>query len=168
MISIGSSHVAEAPAVDASPLIFLGKTGHLDLLRLTAEEIVVPEPVASEIQRRGPQDITARALAQTPWLRVVPSPPIPTAIQSWDLGPGESAVLAWCLDSGSEAILDDLAARRCAAIFDIPLRGTLGLVLIAKQRGHIPRARPVLMTLRRAGMYLSDKVLDQALRRVGE
>ena len=35
---------------------------------------------------------------------------------SWDFGAGESAVLAWCLaHPGSEAIIDDLSARRCAA-----------------------------------------------------
>jgi len=85
------------------------------------------------------------------------------------LGPGESSVLAWAhAHSGSEAILDDLAARRCASAFGIPVRGTLGLALIAKQRGQIPSARRVLEQLRRGGMYLSDYVMDEALSRVGE
>jgi predicted nucleic acid-binding protein len=64
--------------------------------------------------------------------------------------------------------VDDLAARRCAATLGVPVRGTLGLVLIAKQRGEIPAARPVLEELRQAGMYLSDAVLNRALKRVGE
>jgi predicted nucleic acid-binding protein len=69
------------------------------------------------------------------------------------LGPGESSVLAWAqTHPGSEAILDDLAARRCAATFNIPLRGTLGLALI-KQRGRIPSARRALEQLLQAGMY---------------
>jgi len=69
---------------------------------------------------------------------------------------------------GAEAIIDDLSARRCAHTFGIPVRGTLGLVLIAKQRGEIPAARPVLEDLRSAGMYLSERVLNRALRRGGE
>ena len=72
------------------------------------------------------------------------------------------------MHEGCEAILDDLAGRRCAAAFNIPVRGTLGLVLIAKQRGHISSARDLLYQLRRAGMYLSDRVLNEALTRVGE
>ena len=62
----------------------------------------------------------------------------------------------------------DLAARRCAMTLDIPVRGTLGLVLLAKKRGIIPLARPVLEQLKKAGMYLSNSVINQALAQVGE
>lgn len=161
--------MAEPSAVNASPLIFLARAGFTDFLQLSAPEIVVPGPVAAEIRRRGLEDPTARVLARTPWLRVIdPSPPPPT-VQRWDLGPGESAVLSWCLaHPGSEAIIDDLAARRCVMTLGVPLRGTLGLVLIAKQRGRIPAARPVVEVLMRAGLRLSDRFVNQALARVGE
>lgn len=97
------------------------------------------------------------------------TPPVPPQIQAWGLGQGESSVLAWAhAYPGTEAIIDDLAARRCAATFTIPVRGTLGLVLTAKQRGRIPAARPVLLQLRQGGMYLSDRVMNQALTLVGE
>lgn len=88
---------------------------------------------------------------------------------NWDLGAGESAVLTWgYVNPGTEVILDDLAARRCAAPLGIPARGRLGLVLSAKQQGRIPAARPVLEQLRLSGMYLSDRVMNQALTLVGE
>lgn len=161
--------MAERPSVDASPLIFLSHSSLLDLLQLVAPELVVPLPVAEEIQRRGSQDPTARALASTRWLQVVEPVEPPAQVLSWDLGPGESSVLGWCvLHPGAEAIVDDLAARRCAQALGIPTRGTLGLVLLGKKRGRLPAARPVLESLRRAGMYLSDRVLDRALRTVGE
>jgi len=69
---------------------------------------------------------------------------------------------------GTEVIIDDLAGRKCAASLDISLRGTLGIVLVAKRRGLIPRARPVIESMMSAGLYLSRRVLDEALRRVGE
>ncbi len=94
---------------------------------------------------------------------------MPPIIQAWDLGPGESSVLAYAyVNAGSIAIIDDLAARRCAEALRIPLRGTLGLVLIAKKRGVLPAARPVLLKLKQSGMYLSDQVLDQVLALIGE
>jgi predicted nucleic acid-binding protein len=141
----------------------------LDLLKLAGEEIVVPQAVAMEIRRRGTADPTVQALEDTAWIVVVETPPIPAVIQSWDLGPGESSILAWAYSHpGTEAILDDLSGRRCAAALNIPVRGTLGLVLTAKRRGIIPAARPVLEKLRQSGMYLSDRVLNQALTLVGE
>ena len=80
-----------------------------------------------------------------------------------------SRLLAWALTNPStEAILDDLAARRCANSLSIPLRGTLGLVLSAKQQGKISAARPILEQLRQSGMYLSDRIFNQALTLVGE
>jgi predicted nucleic acid-binding protein len=161
--------VAERPAINTSPLIFLTKGGVLELLQIASQEIVVPAAVATEIEQYGETDVTAIALAQTDWLVVVETPPVPTVIQNWDLGAGESAVLAWgYVNPGTEVILDDLAARRCAAALGIPARGTLGLVLSAKQQGRIPAARPVLEQLRLSGMYLSDRVMNQALALVGE
>lgn len=53
-------------------------------------------------------------------------------------------------------------------VVGIPVRGTLGLVLAAKQRGDIPAARPILEKLRQSGMYLSDRVVNEALALVGE
>lgn len=161
--------MAERAVVNASPLIFLSRAGLLDLLQLLSSEIIVPEIVASEIEIRGKSDPTAQAIANTAWFLVTPTPPVPTKIQAWGLGPGESSVLAWAYaHRDSEAIIDDLAGRRCAAAFNIPVRGTLGLALIAKQRGRIPSARRVLEQLRQGGMYLSDHLMDEALARVGE
>ena len=125
--------------------------------------------VAIEIQRRGQTDTTVQAIERTPWLTVVETPQVADEILNWDLGEGESAVLVWAsAHPGTEAIVDDLAARRCAIALNIPIRGTLGLVLTAKQKGVIPAARSVLEKLRQSGMYLSDRILNRALSLVGE
>ena len=161
--------MAEPPVVNASPLIYLSRCDLLDLLRIEADQILVPAAVAGEIQRRGPSDPASRMIADASWLTVVPSPPVPESVQSWDLGPGESAVLSLALARpGTLAILDDLAARRCAEGHRVACRGTLGIVLAAKRRGRLPQARPTLMALRLAGMYLSDSVMNRALALVGE
>ena len=155
--------------INASPLIFLAHAGQLDLLHLLMRRILIPQPVMDEISRRGAQDITVKSVMQAAWLQTVPTPPVPRLIQAWDLGPGESSMLAYAYaHPGVLAIVDDLAARRCAASLDIPCKGTLGLVLLAKQQGRIPAARPLLLAMRQAGMYLSDSVLNEALKLVDE
>jgi len=99
----------------------------------------------------------------------ISAPAVPESIMEWGLGQGESAVLALAsVYPESEAIIDDLAGRKCAAFHGIPVRGTLGLVLSSKKRGFIPKARPVLEILIGEGLYLSRPVLDEALKRVGE
>ncbi|WGV25356.1 DUF3368 domain-containing protein [Halotia branconii] len=161
--------MAELSAINTSPLIFLTKGGFTDLLLLVSPSIIVPSAVAAEIDAYGSTDVTAVALNSIDWLVVQETPPVPNVIQNWDLGIGESAVLTWgYVNPKTEVILDDLAARRCAATLGIPSRGTLGIVITAKQRGIIPAARPVLEQLCLCGMYLSNRVINQALALVGE
>ena len=154
---------------NASPLIFLTRASLLHLLQHFARRILVPGPVHSEIMEKGPDDITVRTLEISPWIEVVSPPPVPEQILGWGLGPGESSVLAIAYANRSmDAIIDDLAGRRCASLLGIPVRGTLGIVLAAKKRGLIPQARPVIETLIRSGMYLSRSVIEEALLRVNE
>jgi predicted nucleic acid-binding protein len=122
--------MVETAVVNASPLICLSRAGLADLLRQAAQTIVVPEAVAREILARGPRDLTAASLASSTWLKQVEDPAVPPGILAWDLGDGESSVLAWALaHSGARAVIDDLEGRRCAESLGIPLRGTVGLVL---------------------------------------
>ncbi len=145
--------MAETAAVNASPVIYLARANHFDLLHLAAAEVLVPSTVAEEILVRGQGDPAARALKETPWLRRVEAPEVARSVLAWDLGPGESSVIAWALaHPGCLAVIDDLEGRRCAETHKIPLRGTLGLVLRAKRQGVIPEARPILQTLRASGM----------------
>lgn len=161
--------MAESAVINASPLIFLSRGGHLELLKHFAERIIVPTPVAIEIRAKGPDDVAAKALDNTTWLECQEPPLIPEIILNWGIGMGESAVLAVARSQpGMDAIIDDLAGRRCASSLGIPVRGTLGIVLVAKQRGYIPAARPVMEALIQAGLYLSRTVLDNALQRVNE
>lgn len=126
--------------------------------------------MVQEIRARGSHDPTVRILNETAWLEVAPVPVIPDEILAWDLGRGESSVLALAWSKpGSIAMIDDLSGRRCAQTLRIPLLGTVGLVLLAKkQNGVIPSARATLAVLREQGMYLSDSVLNSALVLVGE
>jgi predicted nucleic acid-binding protein len=160
----------EAEAVlDASPLILLSRSSHLDLLLSLQRPLVVPFPVFEEIRAKGSADSAVLSVERAAFLRIVPTPPIPDAIERWDLGRGESSVLALAKEHpGALALLDDREARRCAESLDIPLLGTAGLVLLAKRRGVVALAAPLLRELIAVGMYLSERTLAELLRRAGE
>ncbi|MCL4692516.1 MAG: DUF3368 domain-containing protein [Candidatus Hydrogenedentes bacterium] len=161
--------MADVAVINASPLIFFSRANHIALLSHFAKTVLVPSPVAAEIDGKGPEDKAARAIRETPWIEVVPASVIPLPVLEWGLGPGESSVLAFALEhSGVEAIIDDLSARKCAATLGISVRGTLGIVLAAKHRQIIPSARVVMEDLIAAGLYLSNSVLNAALAKVDE
>ncbi|MFY9823571.1 MAG: DUF3368 domain-containing protein [Thermoanaerobaculia bacterium] len=161
--------MSNPPVVNASPLIFLSHAGLIDLLQVEGPEVCVPHAVSKEILHRGPQDPAAAILKSTPWLRKVAPVRSSPRVLAWKLGPGETSVLSWALDHpGTVAVIDDLEARRCAEALALPLIGTLGLVLRAKRLGLLPAARPVVKKLLAAGMYLSEKLVDQALALVEE
>jgi len=167
MISAKRSPMTEPPVVDASPLVILARAGHLDLLQAISERVIVPAAVANEVMAHS--DEAARAIRSFPWLEPMPATPVSATIAAWDLGPGESSVLAWAsTHPGSRAVIDDRAARTCAKVLNLPLIGTLGLALRAKARGEIPSARPLVEDLRHAGLYLSDALTAEALALVDE
>ncbi len=168
MISTTRSRVVEHAVIDASPLIFFARSQHLELLHAFARTVWVPQSVADEIAVRSFDDPTTYALVHCEWLVTKLPTAIPPAITAWRLGAGESTTLAIAQLHGIEAIIDDLAARKCGNSLGISFRGTLGIVLVAKQLGLILSARQVINDFLRAGLYLSDRVLTQALARVGE
>ena len=168
-----NANVKEQRVVNTSPLIYLSRANMLDLLFVGCDQVVVPQAVADEIRAWPTADAAQKALAVDQRLVIVAPEPIPPSIQAWDLGAGESAVLAFGANRpGMTLVIDDLAARRCAASLNLPVRGTLGLVLKAKQIGllppSIPSARTALRQLHQAGMYLSPAVAAAALEQVGE
>ena len=91
-------------------------------------------------------------------------------IAGWDLGAGESQVLAHTAVSpeGSQAVVDDLQARRCALSLGLGLIGTLGVILKSKKIGLLPFARLPIEQLLRRGMYLDRDLIEAALGEVGE
>ncbi|MGC4070873.1 MAG: hypothetical protein QM784_40590 [Polyangiaceae bacterium] len=101
--------------VDSSPLIHLGDVGRLELLQRLFEVVEAPVAVVDEIQAKGDEDVAARALTAAAWLKVVSTPEASAPLLAWDLGAGETSVLTRALaQPDTEAIIDDLAARRCA------------------------------------------------------
>jgi len=154
--------------VNASPIVTLSKAGHIGLLRATAESMSIPEAVAREIAAASPND-PARIWIETDGAACICPATVDPRVAEWNLGAGETAVLSLALERpGTDAVVDDAAARKAAATLGIPAIGTLGVVVLARGLGLILAASPVVDDLRRSGLYLSENVLRSALRLAGE
>ena len=153
--------------VNASPLIVLSRAGRIDLLTLAGTTIHIPESVRDEVCAHS--DEAARTLETVAWLQTVPDAEKVSLVRGWDLGAGESAVLEWALaNQPALAVMDDYAARKLAKVLAVRVTGTLGLALLARRKGLVPLARPLVEEFARAGLYLSAPVIERALRLVGE
>jgi predicted nucleic acid-binding protein len=149
--------------VNASPLVFLGNAGLLPLLQTIDSEVVVAQSAFDEVTKSQHSDSAKIAVQNANWLTCKRCPAIPAAVIAWDLGPGESEVLALGLQQTMAVtlVLDDLAARRCALSLGLKVMGTLGVVVLAHRLGAVDDPAQVIEQLRSGGMWLSDTVVKQ-------
>lgn len=159
----------ESWVINASPTILLAKAGLIELVpRLTAR-LVIPQPVASEIQTVRNPDAASDWLRQSGKSFIQPAVAELPALSGLEIGPGERAVISWAAaNPGFVAVLDDWEARVASRKLGIPLIGTVGVVLRLKKAGLIAAAGPHLQNIRAAGGYIGDELFKAALKQAGE
>lgn len=160
--------MSEAWVVNASPLILFSRIARLDLIERLAPTILVPDAVIEEVRFGEHKDRTAATAVEWAGRYRVADIAVATSIEHWDLGLGESQVIAHCSGGSRWAVLDDRAARRCAVAHNVPVIGTLGVVLRSKANHQIENARPLVKELIAAGMFLDDEFVDRVLASIGE
>lgn len=101
-------------------------------------------------------------------LRVEPSPLL--ALLQSELDSGEAEAIALAVQQKSELLLiDEAHGRTVARRLSLEVIGSVGLVLLAKERGLVSAVMPVLDELRsRGGLWLSDAFYQSIVARTGE
>jgi predicted nucleic acid-binding protein len=153
--------------VNASPLILLCKVGRVELLHRLCRTVCVPEGVVAEIEADS-DDPTFHTLSDLVWLRRV-AVSVPDGVKAWDLGRGESEVIAHALASpGLRPLLDDAEGKACALAFGLKPLGTGGLLVLAKRAGLLDSVGEVLDDMRVKGLWISEPVLHTILQQADE
>jgi predicted nucleic acid-binding protein len=149
--------------LNASPLIFLAKINMIELMPGIAEKCIIPIGVMNEINQH--QDEASGWLEQNTGKFYIRSCNVPSLISAWDLGKGESEVIAYAYRHKDYVVaLDDKAARSCAMILQIEVIGTLGLILMAKRKNLINDVEPYLKKLLDTGFRISNELYEHALK----
>ena len=82
---------------------------------------------------------------------------------------GEASVLALAKEHNARlVIIDEKKARGEARRIGLPVKGTVGILVEAKQKGLIDAIRPLLEALQDNGMYLEQSLVDKVLQLAGE
>ena len=154
--------------LNASPIILLGKADLLKTISPLAKSWIIPKGVVREVEKKRSIEPYLSSLSCNSQV-IRKSSAIHPLIAAWDLGQGESEVLSLALENdGVFVVLDDLQARKCAALFDIPLIGSIGLIILAKRKGLIDLAKPKIERLKAAGLHIDNTMLDRIYTRIGE
>ncbi|MBX9742434.1 MAG: DUF3368 domain-containing protein [Chthoniobacterales bacterium] len=153
---------------DASPLILLAKIDKLSLLKVIAEEVWVPTAVWDELV------IDAELHDEIEKFKIFlscirsPDPTLERAFQL-EVDRGEAAALALAVQNPNSCLLiDDRTGRTIAQLQGVKIIGTLGLLVRAKRHGLISEIKPLFDNLKNHGWFISSKLLNEALKAVGE
>lgn len=151
---------------DAGPLIYLAGAGQVELLRILYAEVVVPRVVYDEVTVAGAGMTGSAEVAAAAWIRVVEQDP--DAMLLGRLDAGEAAAIPLAASLGAVLLVDDGEARAVAGERGIPVVGSLGVLLGAKQRGHLAAVGPVLDRMVELGMFVSSPLRARVLALAGE
>ena len=157
---------------NTTPIINFAEIGRLDLLESLFGRIAIPPAVV--VEREEKASIIPRAAAAEaghPFIQEMASSDRRLVRGlSATLHPGEAECLALGLERpGALLVLDDLAARECAAANGLLFTGTLGCLAEAKARGMVPALAPLMTQLRHeARFWIADRLRERVLRDAGE
>lgn len=156
---------------DSSVLITLGYLGKLNLLsERFPDGVWMPPAVWHEVTTLGANRPGAREVQAARWLQIAnpQSVHLVTALRA-DLGPGESEAIVLALEKQGVVLLDEREARKRARALQLPILGTVGILIWAKRTGLIESVREAIDLLQRGNQFrLSSEVYQQALRDSGE
>jgi len=156
--------------LNASPLILLGKADLLRTVSPLAKLWIVPDGVIAEVESKRPIDSYFSELEHNSRVSRESVDHIHSIVAGWDLGQGESEVLSLALkkDAHARAVLDDLQARKCANLLNVPLIGTLGLIVMSKRMGLVRSVNPEIKKLIEVGLRIDHNLLKEVYKKIDE
>ena len=143
---------------DASCLILFNKIGSLDLLHHVFGKILITDIIAKEFGYSIPE-----------WIQVCPPNSIlqKGLINILDAGEASAITLATELKD-SLLIIDESKGRKIAQKMGLAVTGSLGILIIAKRKGHISSVKAVIERIERKNFRISPKIIQSVLHKAGE
>lgn len=151
---------------NTGPIIALAKVRKLSILRELAGEVWIPPVVHRELYGKLDEDTPAIDKALSSFISVHEPDPVEkgTGVFIEELDAGERQVVELALTEGTDSILlmDDHAGRDAARLFRLRVTGTVGLLLLAKEKHILSSVTGLLNRMRQNGYWLSDEMIEIA------
>lgn len=155
--------------VNSTPMIILGKTGLIEVLHKLFGEITIPEAVYDEITFKS--DVASRLIKESDWIKIAHiGSTVDRSMYKSKLHAGEVEVMMLAQEDSGDilVVIDDNAAKKTAKYLGLKVTGTLGILIMAKRRGHIDSVKKVIGLMKRHGFFVSERIENMALKAAGE
>lgn len=152
---------------DCSALIALSACQQLALLEKLFETVVVPEAVYYEATVSYKKEAQQLKVYLQNKVHKVDMNNYVFLDGFSDIGETEAMLLYKQL-SADKLLIDDKRGRKIAKLNNIRIIGSLGILLIAKEKGLINEIYPLLQCIEKAGIHLSAELVETVLDLAGE
>lgn len=155
--------------INTSPIVALvAATGDLRVLR-RYRRVCVPLEVCHEIAAGGAGQFALAEFQQANWLSKSTTPIVPSTMLGNTLDLGEASVIQLALERNIQTVcIDESVGRRIARLSGLQVTGSLGILLKAKREGYPIRIAEAIVRMRQHGIWLSERVVVEALYLAGE
>jgi len=144
---------------DTSCLILLDKLGKIELLKSLFGKITITQIIADEFGRIIPDFINIETAVDKNYQKILES----------FLDAGEASAIALCLEKDdSLLIVDDFKARREAKQLGIKYTGTIGVLIVAKEKGLINSVSEIINEIKKTDFRISEKLVREAKKKSKE
>jgi len=149
---------------DSSALVALAVVNQLELLEKLYDNLYIPEAVFNEVTQIGkPQSDKLRQFLQSRVKRV------DLTLTQLGLGLGELEAITLYKNLDADVLLiDDNRAKKYASLNGVKVIGSLGVLIKAKEEGHIEKVKPFLDEIQKSEVYISMKLIEKVLEICGE
>jgi len=143
---------------DTSCLILFYKIGELDLLKKLFGKLHITDTVLKEFNQQIPD-----------WIEVVElTMDLQKGLSSY-LDKGEATAISMAAEhENSLLIIDEIKGRKAAKEMGISVTGSLGVLVAAKNKGHIQTIRPLIEKIQKTNFRISEELIEQVLIKVNE
>lgn len=143
---------------DTSCLIALSNLGLLHILNDLYGEVIITSEVSSEFGSKLPDWIIIYEVKDTLKQKDIEN----------KLDKGEASSIALALEiPNTMLIIDEIKGRNIAKSLNIEIIGTVGILLIANNRGLINDVLSIILKLVNKGFRLSDKLIEKLIEKYG-
>lgn len=144
---------------DASCLILLHKIRQLSLLKDLFGKIIITREVQNEFNSALPDFFAIQDARDINYFRILET----------FLDKGEASVIALALEfDDCLLIIDELKGRKEAKSMGIKITGTLGVLLLAKEKKLINRIKPLIDQIKDTNFRISESLIERTLEMAGE